>query len=203
MPAISRVSEPRCFKCGKEISNEEVAYCEDCSKQEKLYERGFPVFNYSEEMQNSIAMFKYQNRRDFAEYYAKEMYMRWREQFMEIGFDVLVPVPISKEKRRKRGYNQAELIARELGKYINVPVDNKLLMRRLDTAPQKELSNKERICNLKNAFFLTDLSKRYNKILIIDDIYTTGATIDACTNVLKQIGTNHIYFASVCIGKGY
>ena len=197
------ISEPTCFKCGKEISDETVSLCEDCSKQERKYLRGFPVFNYNEDMQESIVLFKYKNKRMLSEFYAGEIYKKWAREFERLCIDVLVPVPVSKQKLRKRGYNQAKLICEKLGEYMGVPVDDKILVRTHNTAPMKNLNNQERYNNLKNAFKLKDIQKNYNNFLIIDDIYTTGATIDTCTKLFNQQGKHTIYYASVCIGKGY
>lgn len=154
-------------------------------------------------MRKSIALFKYKNKRKLADFYAKEIYRRWSSEFDRLGIDVLVPVPISKQKRKERGYNQAELISKRLGELMKVEVDKDCLIRKHNTTPQKSLDNVERYNNLKNAFGIKDISKNINNILIIDDIYTTGATIDTCARLFKEHGFDNIYYASVCIGKGY
>jgi ComF family protein len=120
--------------------------------------------------------------------------------------DVLVPVPVHQNRLKKRGYNQAALLARELGRLTNIPVAEHLLIRKKDTLPQKELSERERKQNLQDAFALgerQELNLLQECVIIIDDIYTTGATLEECSRVLKQVGIQRIYFLCVCIGKGF
>ena len=76
-------------------------------------------------------------------------------------------------------------------------------MRIRKTTPMKELSNEERVKNLQNAFQICNNSIRYNKVLIVDDIYTTGATVDACARCFKESGTDKVYVVTLCIGKGF
>lgn len=116
--------------------------------------------------------------------------------------DALVPVPIHAEKKRQRGYNQAELIAAELGRLLHVPVETKLIKRVQKTKPMKDLSAQERQNNLKRAFKICKNDVKLNTIIIIDDIYTTGSTIDAMAHELRLAGVKYIYFAALAIGNG-
>ena len=120
----------------------------------------------------------------------------------DIKPDILVPVPVHKTKLHKRGYNQAEVLARELATYLNVPVEPDLIKRNIKTSPQKELGTKAREENIKKAFNSTDKIVKYRCALLVDDIYTTGATIEACTKILHEQGIKDVYYTSVCIGKG-
>ena len=145
-------------------------------------------------------------------FFAEEIYRRYKLDFMDLGINLIVPVPIHKNKYITRGYNQAELIAVELGRLMNIPVDSGLIIRALDTKPQKKLDNLMRENNLKKAFKPGKLSvygkeiSFYDmddlKILLVDDIYTTGATIEACTRVCRSMGIDKVYFTSVAIGSG-
>lgn len=147
--------------------------------------------------------FKDGGRREYAAFYAKEserLFGKWIEQK---GVEVIVPVPVHKNKKRKRGYNQAEVYAKELGKLTHIPVDTKLLLRVIDTLPQKKLNDKERKKNLKKAFKIGRDGVQWKKVLLVDDIYTTGSTADAASEILKEEGIENIYILSVTIGKGY
>ena len=117
--------------------------------------------------------------------------------------DVIIPVPIHISRLKMRGYNQAGLIAEALGRIIGIPIDEEALVRVIKTAPMKELSNRERVKNLQNAFQADEKVVRYKKVLIVDDIYTTGATFDACAAVLKQAGVREVYGISLCVGDGF
>ena len=119
---------------------------------------------------------------------------------------VLVPVPVHSKRYRKRGYNQAEEIAKEMARLSGLPMRSDLLVRVKHTAPQKELSKRERSRNLQGAF---RCRADYRKLclqgkcaIIIDDIYTTGSTVEACSQTLLQAGFDKVYFLCVCIGKG-
>ena len=147
--------------------------------------------------------FKYGNRREYAAFYG-EMLVRLRGHIiLSWKPDVIIPVPLHPARYRKRGYNQAELIARQIGKSLGIHVDEKTLVRSVNTAPQKELNDKERTKNTKNAFQVTHNIVKYKRVLLVDDIYTTGATLDACSDALTNAGAAQVYFAAVCIGRGF
>lgn len=113
-----------------------------------------------------------------------------------------MPIPIHYKRRVKRGYNQAEILASRLGEYINIPINSKCLVRQSNTKPQKDLSVSERKQNLENAFKIVDNVVKYRKVILIDDIYTTGSTIDECAKVLLSAGVDKVYYISLSIGTG-
>lgn len=199
---LPHVREPACFKCGKEISDNEAELCEDCSRYERSFVRGFPAMNYDETFKESIAAFKYHGKRDYGKYFAYEIARSRGKNIIEVNPEALIPVPLHKKKLRKRGCNQAEVIARELGLRLGIPVDDKILVRTANTLPQKKLNGIERENNLKNAFHSQKKRVKYNTIMLVDDIYTTGATVEACTKALHDVGVNDIYYTSICIGRG-
>lgn len=195
--------EPACKKCGKPLKNERQEYCTDCRKKKHSYDQGKSVWIYKGDMKNSIYRFKYGNRREYARFYAEEsvrIYGRW---IKSKGVEVIIPIPVHPKRKRKRGYNQAELYAKELGKLLELPVDGDSLVRVVNTTPQKELDDKERRNNLKKAFKIRKDSVKYRKVLVVDDVYTTGSTIDAAAELLRDAGADKIYFLSVTIGEGY
>lgn len=157
-------------------------------------------------MQQSMKAFKYKGRKEYGVFYAEEFAKRYKEKLLSLQIEAIIPVPIHKSKRNLRGYNQAEVIATELGERLHIPVITDLLIRTRKTLPQKELDNKARKRNLEQAFEINrTVLNKYNKmgkVLLVDDIYTTGNTIEACTKSLIKEEINEIYFASICIGKG-
>ena len=188
------IKEPKCKKCGKEIAKNEQEYCRDCQRFTHAFDKGASVFAYDKVMQRSISMFKYHNRREYAKIYAKEMY-RYCERFLKMcAPDVILPVPIHKHKKRQRGFNQAELVATELGKLMQIPVDTEYLIRVEKTTPQKELTRQQRKVNLRKAFAIRETGKYYERVLLVDDIYTTGATIDAISKILREINQSLYFF---------
>lgn len=106
---------------------------------------------------------------------------------------ILVPIPLAKKRMKWRGFNQAEEIAKHLAKFLNLPLLNNVLVKIKSTPPQVELSEKERKENLKGAFFCqhSELIKG-KKVLLVDDIYTTGATMEEAGKTLKEAGAKEI-----------
>ena len=198
---IKYVKAPYCQKCGKELRDKRALFCHDCAHKEHKYDRGLALFSYPS-VADSIYRFKYQGRQEYAAYYAQRMARILGEKILSLHPDALVPVPIQSSKKRVRGYNQAEVLAKELGRILNIPVEAKLIKRVRKTVPMKELSVGERQNNLKKAFKICHNDVKLITIVIIDDIYTTGSTIDAMAYELRQAGIKHIYFAALAIGNG-
>ena len=200
---VPYIKEPACKKCGKQLENERQEYCSDCKRKRHHYVQGKAVFSYKKEMKLSMYRFKYSNRREYAQFYAKEATRRYGDCLIRRGIEIIIPVPMYAGKRRVRGYNQAEVFAKSLGKETGIPVETGLVLRVKNTTPQKELNDKQRKDNLKGAFQVKANIVKYSKILLVDDIYTTGTTIDAIAEVLEKAGVAEIYFMSICIGEGY
>ena len=197
------IKAPLCLKCGKEVDNEEQDCCNDCSGMIRSFVKGFPCLNYNEEMAKCLSDFKYHNMRCYGGFLADIIVKSKGREILLSAPEVIVPVPVHKAKLKERGYNQAEVLANELGKRLGIMVDNTLVERSARTTPQKHLSNKEREENLKKAFISTKKIVKYKSALIVDDIYTTGATVEACTGVLRSMGIKDVYYTSICVGKGY
>ncbi len=145
-------------------------------------------------MSLSIYGFKYNGRQEYAEFYAEEIVKRYGRFIRSVKPDLIVPIPLHKKRYRKRGYNQAELIAAELSKRLGLPTDPHLLMRIKETRPQKNLSESERENNLKRAFKMRKNDVSLKTVVLIDDIYTTGSTIDSAAGCLKKNAVKGVYF---------
>lgn len=139
--------------------------------------------------------------------YLEEIRKRKYRELLRLKADAVIPVPIHKKKRRKRGFNQAEIFAKGIAEMLDQPMYTKIVERIHDTKPQKQLSPGERKNNLKKAF--RGNLKEYQKagmpkrVLVIDDIYTTGSTAEAVTTALKQLGVQEVYVFCIAIGKGF
>ena len=189
--------------CGKQLDDDTLEVCGDCGSRRHEFIRGVAAFSYTKEIKQSMYRFKYEGQQEYAYFYADMLYRLRGRAIAGWKPDVLVPVPLHRKRYRKRGYNQAELIARRLGALLDVPVDEQLIERTKNTLPQKALGDKERAKNIKNAFHVTPNIVKYNRILLVDDIYTTGATLDACAQALNEVRRVEVYFASVCVGRGF
>lgn len=205
---LKRIEEPRCKKCSKPIESEENEYCHDCEAKQHHYIKGYALWVYDNTMKKSISDFKFHGRREYGDFYIDEITNRYGSWIKEIDPDVLVPIPIHKSKRIQRGYNQADILAKGIGAKLDIAVLSHLLYRDKKTLPQKLLNDKERLRNLEKAFtYSKEESARFlgkiHKVMLVDDIYTTGSTIEACTNILLNNGIDEVYFISICIGKGF
>ena len=200
---IDYVKTPVCECCGQELTMAGTSLCRMCSREKRSYIKGFPAMNYVPPVSVGVAAFKYHSRKDSAGFFAAEILRVHGQEMMSIKPEVLVPVPVHKRKLKKRGYNQAELLAKELGSRMGVPVDTELISRTVNTPPQKTLDPKLREINMKSAFQMGKKSVNYKSAMLVDDIYTTGSTIEACTRLLLAQGIRDVYYTSICIGKGY
>lgn len=198
---LTYIKPPVCMKCGKHIGDSGQEYCSDCAAHSHLYERGRALFSY-QSVSASIARFKYHGRREYAAFYAACMANALGSFIRGCHADAFIPVPLHRSRMRRRGYNQAEILARELSVLTGIPVCDDLIGRVRKTAPMKELSASERQNNLKKAFKILHNDVKLKTIIIIDDIYTTGSTIDAMSRELKEVGVEKIYFMTLAIGRG-
>ena len=205
--SISFVSQPFCYSCGKPLEAAEQELCFDCTKHPKSFTKGFSLAVYNQITKPALSAIKYKNRRQHLNFFLQETLDRYGILFQNLSLDAILPIPIHPKRMKKRGYNQASLFAIALGKYLQIPVYDSVLIRTVNTLPQKTLSPEKRLENLRAAFSLhpeLDNGKLpFKKVLLVDDIYTTGATMEAITCILKRAGVKDVYIFSICIGNGY
>ncbi len=191
-----------CLKCGKPVSSSQIEYCEDCARKHHKFDSGRALFLYQGVMKECMYRFKYANRREYAVWFAKEAVKRQRDWLMQQNPQIIIPIPMYRKKEQKRGYNQALVFARALSDETGIPYSRNCIQRIHDTKPMKLLNNIERKNNLENAFQAAENIVKYKEILLVDDIYTTGNTMDEAARELQIAGVDHISFLCVCIGKG-
>lgn len=203
--AIKRLElkEPRCMQCGKPVRKTEEEYCRDCVHTYHHYDRGSSIWLHKPPVSTSIYRFKYQNQRSYGEYYAKKLAEHCGRFIRAWNPDLIIPIPLHAVRRRKRGYNQAEILAVQLGKLTGIPADTEGLVRIRSSSPQKQLGSWERRQNMNNVFEISRNFTPDTSILLIDDIYTTGNTIDAAAQRLKKSGVENVFFLTISIGQGY
>ncbi len=197
------VCEPRCKKCGKPIRYEEQEYCHDCHKQKSYYEQGKSIWIHKGLVPWSVYQFKYHNRRIFGEFYAREMYRLYEKWIRDCGIELIVPIPLHKKRRRRRGYNQAEIVARYLSQYTGIPMDSRAVARCKYTKPQKALNHQDRKKNVKDVFEVRAGGPVGKRILLVDDIYTTGSTINEISKEFLEKGHNKVWFLTISIGQDF
>lgn len=198
---LSFVSSPACMKCGKEIGSREQEYCEDCTRRKKSFTRGFALLNYDSRAAASMAAVKYHNKREYLDFYARAAALRFKKQFRQAGIQVIVPVPVHASRLKTRGFNQAAVLAEKLSAELGIPWEE-LLIRVKNTDPQKSLGSAERLKNLRGAFEAEQEAGKWERVLLVDDIYTTGSTAEICSRALLKTGVKQVFVFAVCIGHG-
>ena len=194
---LSYVKPPVCKKCGKEILDETEEFCGDCMKRRHAFESGLALMNYDETARRSMAWIKYKNKREYLDFYGAALAARYETQIRRMEADALVPVPVHPSRKRARGFNQAEVLA-----VLGIPVESGMLIRDKRTKPQKELSAAERLKNLSGAFRAGAIPEGIRTVLLVDDIYTTGSTVEACARALRSAGVSRVYFVVICMTGG-
>ena len=200
-PKIKYVESPYCMKCGKSLEQAEEEYCRDCRETAHFFKKGRALYEY-ESIKMSVYRYKYQGRKEYAEFFGTELAKKLGNEIKTWKADVIVPVPLHKDREKKRGYNQAAVIARKLGDSLHIPVEEKMVERIRPTLAQKNLKGKERQNNLKNAFKIRQNDVKLKTVIVVDDIYTTGATMDEIAGCLKRAGVKEVYCISLAVGKG-
>lgn len=186
--------EEICAHCGRHVKTAE-SYCDTCRNFEVDIDLGRSAFDYTGEIPRLIKNFKYKNRRYLAKIFAHELMPLAYKNFPKA--DVMVYVPMTDRAKRKRGYNQTELLANELSSLTGLPVSQALIKRK-DTARQATLDRTKRMRNLEGTFALTDKTAFDGKrVIIIDDVTTTGATAEVIAKLLKKHGAAEVYLLTV------
>lgn len=200
MPKLKLLTAPWCMKCGKKLSEEEE-YCADCTRIHHNFIQGRALYEYSS-VARSVYRLKYAKRQEYADFLGGEMARYLGDFIRQVQADALVPVPLHKKRQKKRGYNQSQLLATAISKYTRVPIEDKLIQRCKNTKPLKLQNPVERQNNLKKAFIIAKNDVKLKTIIIVDDIYTTGSTIDEMAAILKQAGVERIYYITLACGAG-
>ncbi len=197
------VKKPVCLRCGKPVYSPVQEFCLDCSRGASAIDGGASVWVYTKAIADSIAMYKYHGKKEFADFYVHRSIEKYGDWIKARQPDCITPVPLNKKKLRIRGFNQAQLLGIGIGKALKIPMDSGLLLRSRYTAPQKELNPVQRLKNLQKAFGPGKGIYKYKSVLLVDDIYTTGSTMKICSEILKANGVEKVWIFSLCIGSDY
>jgi competence protein ComFC len=190
----NKIGDAPCHQCGRDL--------EMCSCPADGF---FPfdeivcVYYYKGGAKDAMHRFKFQNKKYYAGTFAKLLAERIGKFLDAAAIDAVLPVPMSKESERARGYNQSALLAGKVAEEIGKPHLKGVLLKPAPTRVQSGLSLKERKENVKGAFQVADQKAvRGKRLLLIDDIITTGATLSECARVLKESGADRVFAAALC-----
>lgn len=186
-----RLSASFCHGCGQDTDK-----C-ICSEERISLSHIAAVYVYTGLSKARIHEFKFRGKKSLGKVFGDEMSFRVSECFYDADFDLVSFVPLSKARQKERGYNQSEILAKQISKRLFIPCE-KLLEKTAETKKQHELSAKERMSNLNNAFSLSkDADIKGKTVLLCDDVKTTGATLKECEKLLLKSGAKDVY--CICI----
>lgn len=198
---IKWLQAPYCSKCSKPLpfsptlQDVPTLLCSECGRQHFYFKKVFIPTLYEGVMKKVIHLLKYNKKTGIM----RSLKRIIKSYFDHLDFsfshlDLVVPIPLHPRKLKERGFNQAELIARVIARYLQVKLAKGNLRRVKATITQTTLSRKERIKNIKKAFEIKDKDEFQAKsVLLVDDVYTTGTTIREAAKVLKQAGAEEVY----------
>ncbi len=197
---LDLIYKKKCYLCGS--SKEAVKICSSCYKKIehlKIYEytkiKGIKVYccaEYTNDIQKIIRGIKYHKQKDLAYYQAKFMFEYWEKIPDKFNNYEVLPVPLFKKREQVRKYNHMNLIAEEFCKLSGYKLNTKFIKRIKDTKPQYKLNRQQRMNNLANAFIIDKSYQPTDKIIIIDDICTTGSTFESIISELQKNSINDI-----------
>ncbi|MEE8359732.1 MAG: ComF family protein [Candidatus Omnitrophota bacterium] len=188
-----------CCTCGEKMI-ENKGLCDECFSKIEKNERGTAACRYEGILKEAIHQFKYKRVLSLVDRFSPLMCKFVDDNIDMSRIDTIVPVPLNRSRLRERGFNQSRLLSLALSKKYGVPVSS-CLVKRKATKPQSGLRRAERQNNLKKAFSVKHPKTIKEKnILIIDDVYTTGATVNEASKTLKRAGAKSVMIAALARG---
>ena len=194
------VKDNCCNKCGKEISRKIDYICDDCRRFQRHFDRAYSIVRYTKNMRKLLIDYKFYRKKEI-ETTLVNLLLCKADYLGDI--ELVLGVPSHAKKIYTRGFNQSEELALAFSKEINVEFSNKCITKVINTKSQSSLSKCDRLMNLEGAFKVTNREKiQGKKLLLIDDIYTTGSTVSECSKELKESGALAVYVLTVASGVG-
>ncbi len=195
------LSMPRCPRCGRPfvstaaVSHSPTHHCGTCRSRKPAYTKAYTLYAYESPLREAIHALKYQGKLVLAPALG-ELLVRALPKPLTI--DYVIPVPLGPARLRSREFNQSLLLARQVAQALGVPLDFISLQRRLDSPPQTSLSRRARLVNLRRAFHVEHAAALQGKrILLVDDVMTTGTTVNECAKTLRKSGSGDVYVATL------
>lgn len=186
----------KCGICSRPLDFNGI--CDLCSSKREIRIPGYGLLAYEGIIHTCMYRLKYGGRQDVGKALGRMMAKYCPPSLKQV--DAIIPIPLHKERLKERGYNQAEVLAYEISKELNIPLNTQDLIRVKNSKPQSQLSPQSRKNNLKDAFILNN-AVDYKSILLVDDIYTTGNTMNTCAKILIEAGVEKVYFYTATIAK--
>lgn len=188
-----------CKACELSIKKYEINCIKNYKNNpEKYFDYLYCALKYENIVREKIIQYKFNENSYLYKTFSKIIIKNEKVyRFLKL-YDIIVAVPMYKNKKAVRGYNQSELVAREISKKLEIPFEKNILIKLKNTQVQSTLTKIQRMKNIKDAFNITDNESIANKkIILIDDIYTTGNTVNECSKVLKKAGAKEVCVVTI------
>lgn len=198
---IEHLKTPLCSKCARPLPpyGSQRSLCSTCRSEKPHFDHGFALVPYDDRVKQILLEVKFHKKLWLLQIFKNRLEHSSLSPKLS-GYDLLVPVPLDWRRIRERGFNQSVVIAkmiRNLSSKNKLPILN-VLKKKKRTPPQSKLRREERLANLENAFYTNASTKiRGKHVLLIDDIFTTGSTINECAKTLKQHGAERVDFFAI------
>lgn len=187
-----------CEICGKAIHKGRDKTCGNCKQERIYYVKNVSRYKYKGSIKTAIQNMKFRKRCWIAFEFGRAMCKTINNEYNDINFDMVLYVPMSPISEMVRGFNQSYEMACIIGNKLNIPVNGKILFKKSGIKTQSGLNRKERIENVKNAFTVLNPHMLTDKtVLLVDDVFTTGSTVNECAKILKRNGALAVYVATL------
>jgi ComF family protein len=198
LDGFEKIDEPMCAGCGRPFTvagagRVEQPLCRLCRIGFYGFDRARSFAIYDQALTEAVLLLKYEELTRLGDWFAERLADVVRRAPGDLRADIVVPVPLHADRRRERGYNQAELIARPLAERLGIRLNSRILVRTKPRPPQLVLSRAEHWRSVRGAYAIGSAGKVDNlRVLLVDDVLTTGATLDASARVLKKAGVEAV-----------
>lgn len=198
-----------------------ICICEECAKKIEYYNNCINSLNlprnienycdgmvcvgrYSDSLKSSLKRFKFSNKPSYYRAFGKLLAIKVQNTIQMDQIDLIIPVPLHKSRQKDRGYNQSKLVAEYASKQLKIPLALNILVKISESKSQSVLSRNERLSNVEGLFSVVNEEALFNKnILLVDDIVTTGSTINQCSKALKQAGATSVIAGVIATTRNY
>ncbi len=194
--AVKPYEGPSCNRCGRPLISDISSICGACHKSEPYFERALCFGLHEGALQKAISLFKFNGIKRLSSPLSKKIALKRLP-----ATHIVIPVPLHKRRLKEREFNQSALLGKHIADISGAPLILNSLIRSRDTLPQVGLNAKERKKNIRNAFKVHEpQSVKGKRVMLVDDVFTTGATVQECSKVLKKAGAKEVHVVTLTHG---
>ena len=188
-----------CKKCKNNLKKQAINKIQPTKNKKFYFENQIYIFNYEKDIRNLILSYKFHDKSYLYKIFAEIIIKNEKIYSFLKKYDIMTQVPIHKKRKKQRGYNQSELVAKEIAKNIeNISYEKDILIKNKNTLPQSTLNKSQREQNVQGVYEIINNEKVKNKkIILFDDIFTTGNTANECARILKENGAKDVLVLTI------